>query len=262
MDILCIIQARSGSTRLPNKVLLSLEGKTVLEHVIERVSHSKLIDEVVVATTFNKEDIKIVNIVSGLGYRVFAGSEDDVLDRYYQCARLIKPKNIVRITSDCPLIDPDIIDYAIDNHIKSGADYTSNTLKETYPDGLDVEVFTYEALFEAWKNAKLTSEREHVTPYIRKNDKFKKYSVENDIDLSYLRWTLDREQDYKFIKEVYKHLYKQNNLFKTKEVLELLEKYTHLIEINKDITRNEGYQVSLKNDKILSSDYLNEIIGD
>ncbi|PMP90438.1 MAG: hypothetical protein C0170_06590 [Hydrogenobaculum sp.] len=156
------------------------------------------------------------------------------------------------------MIDPDIIDLVVKTHIDQEADYTSNTIKETYPDGLDVEVFTFEALKEAWLNAKLLSEREHVTPYIRKNDKFKKVSVENDKDLTSLRWTLDNKEDYEFLKEVFKRLYKQNKDFMTKDVLELLEKEPHLKDINKCITRNEGYIKSLKNDKILDLDYIKE----
>ena len=177
MRTLAIIQARTSSTRLPRKVLLPLEDKTVIEHVIERVSMAKLIDEIVVATTIEREDINIVKLVSSLGYRVFAGSKDDVLDRFFQVAKLIKPTNIVRITSDCPLIDPKIIDLVIETHLRENADYTSNTLVETFPDGLDVEIFTFKVLYEAWRNAKLLSEREHVTPYIRNSKRFKKINV-------------------------------------------------------------------------------------
>jgi len=258
MNIICIIQARVGSTRLPRKVLLPLEDKTVLEHVIARTLKSSLIEEVIVATTLEKEDLEIVKLVSSKGIRVFCGSKDDVLDRFYQAAKILNPKHIVRITSDCPLIDPDIIDIVIKKHLEENTDYTSNTLEETFPDGLDVEIFTFNALKEAWKNANLQSEREHVTPYIRKNPIFKKVSVKFDLNLSYYRWTLDREEDYLFLKEIFKNVYLNNPDFRMKDVLQYLEKNPHILEINNKIIRNEGYMKSLREDKKLNLDYLGE----
>ncbi|GAI87236.1 unnamed protein product, partial [marine sediment metagenome] len=190
MNIIAIIQARIGSTRLPRKVLMELEGKTVLEHVIERVKRSNLINDVVVATTILKDDLEIVKLCSNIGISVYCGSEENVLDRYYQTVRLFKAEHIVRITSDCPLMDPKIIDEAINLHLRKKADYTSNTIKETYPDGQDVEIFTFEALKKAWKNVNLASEKEHVTPYIRKNQSFKIVSLEYEKNLFHKRWTL------------------------------------------------------------------------
>ena len=143
MNIIAIIQARIGSTRLPRKVLMELEGKTVLERVVERVKYSKLIKDVVVATTILKDDLEIVKLCSNIGISVYCGSEENVLDRYYQTARLFKAEHIVRITSDCPLIDPKIIDEVINLHQRKKSDYTSNTIKKTYPDGQDVEIFTF-----------------------------------------------------------------------------------------------------------------------
>src|SRR4030043_210487 len=151
MDMLAIIQARTGSTRLHGKVLFDLEGKTVLEHVINRAKASKYITDVFVGTTIKKADLKIVKLCAELDVSVFCGSEDDVLDRYYQTARLVRPKHVVRITADCPVIDPMVVDKVIELHIKENADYTSNTFGETYPDGQDVEVFTFEALKELLK---------------------------------------------------------------------------------------------------------------
>src|SRR5688572_19407522 len=165
---LAIIQARLGSTRLPNKVLLTLAGKTVLEHVINRVRASKFINEVIVATTISSNDLEIISFCAKNKIRVFVGSEHDVLDRYYQAARLLQPDNVVRITSDCPMIDPEIIDEIGKKHLEEKADYSSNTLDETYPDGLDAEIISFKALKTAWEQATLPSDREHVTPFIKK----------------------------------------------------------------------------------------------
>lgn len=258
MTTIAIIQARLGSTRLPGKVLLDLEGKTVLEHVIERVKASELINDVVVATTIRKEDLRIIKLCAGLGISVYCGSVDDVLDRYYQAARLFKADHIVRITSDCPLMDPMVIDEVIALHIREKADYTSNTIKETYPDGEDVEVFTFDALKKAWKNANLASEREHVTPYLRKNPAFKKASLEFKKDLSHKRWTLDNPEDYEFIKLIYKNLYNKTQLFGMDEILKFIDKNPEVEKINKSILRNEGYLKSLKEDKTLNSEDIEE----
>ncbi len=258
MNIITIIQARLGSTRLPGKVLLGLEGRTVLEHVIGRVRSSKLANDVIVATTINKEDLEIVKLCASLGISVYCGSVDDVLDRYYQTARLFKADHIVRITSDCPLIDPKTIDDVVALHLSEKADYTSNTLKETFPDGQDTEIFTFNALKEAWKNANLASEREHVTPYIRKNPSFKHVNLEYNEDLSQKRWTLDNPEDYEFIKLIYENLYKNNPFFGMKEILKFTNENPEIEKINNSLSRNEGYLKSLKEDKILSSEGIEE----
>lgn len=259
MKIVAIIQARVGSTRLPKKVLLYLEGKTVLERVIERVTASKLINDVVIATTVNKDDLEIVKICSSNGVSVYCGSEDDVLDRYFQAARLLKADHIVRITADCPLIDPTVISEVIEFHLHKKADYTSNTFKETYPDGQDVEIFTFETLMKAWKNASLASEREHVTPYIRKNpDVFKLLNLEYKDNLSQKRWTLDNPEDYVFIKIIYNNLYHKNPLFGMKEIMKFINENPEIERINQHIVRNEGYLKSITEDKILNLDYIGE----
>jgi len=258
MKIIAIIQARLGSTRLPGKVLLDLEGKTVLEHVIDRVRASKYIDDIVVATTIQKGDLKIVNLCSNNGTSVYCGSENDVLDRFYQAARLFQAEHIVRITSDCPLIDPMVIDEVIKLHLAEKADYTSNTLKETYPDGQDTEIFTFEALKESWKNASLTSEREHVTPYMRKNQDFKCINLESKVDLSNKRWTLDNPEDYEFIKLIYKNLYNKNRFFNMNEILKFINNNPEIEGINKSIVRNEGYIKSLREDTTIELEDINE----
>jgi len=258
MKIIAIIQARLGSTRLPGKVLLNLEGRTVLEHVIGRVRSSKLVNDVIVATTINKEDLEIVKLCASLGISVYCGSVDDVLDRYYQTARLFKTDHIVRITSDCPMIDPKIIDEVVKLHLSEKADYTSNTLKETFPDGQDTEIFTFNALKEAWNNANLASEREHVTPYIRKNPSFKHVNLEYNEDLSQKRWTLDNPEDYEFIKIIYENLYTKNPFFGMKEILKFTNENPEIEKINNSINRNEGYLKSLKEEKILSLEDIKE----
>ena len=242
-----------GSSRLPGKVLMDLEGKTVLERVIERVKISNFVDNVVVATTVSEQDDKIEILCKKIGVKIFRGSQDDVLDRYYQTAKFFgadDADNIVRITSDCPLMDYRIIDLVIKVHLENKVQYTSNTFDETYPDGEDVEIFTFSALEKAWKEANLTSEREHVTPYIRKHPElFKLFNVKNDENLRDYRWTLDTKRDYEFIKAVYSDLYKIDPFFGMKQILNLLKNKPEIMDINKDILRNEGYLKSLREDK-------------
>lgn len=248
---LAIIQARIGSTRLPGKVMLKIYKKTILEHVINRVKKSRLIDLIVVATTLSVKDMKIVKLCSSKNILVYCGESDDVLDRFYQVAKIIKPKNIIRITSDCPLIDSKIIDNVISAHLKSKADYTANTFLERFPDGEDVEVFKYSALQKAWEKAKLESEREHVTPFLRKHPEiFKHKSVVSKDDYHNKRWTLDEKKDFVFIKNIYKFLYLKNNFFGMKEILNLLKLHPELENINSKIIRNEGYGKSFRKDKI------------
>lgn len=257
--IIAIIQARVGATRLPNKVLLDLEGKTVLERVVERARSSRLIEDAVVATTVKKEDLKIVNLCSSKGIRVYAGSEGDVLDRYFQAARLLGAGHIIRITADCPLIDSKVIDRGIGLHLSRKADFTCNTIKPTFPDGEDVEIFTFEAITAAWKNAKLSSEREHVTPYIKKHPEvFKLINFEHTEDLSLKRWTLDEKSDYRFIKLIYNKLYRKSKIFGMDSVFKLLKQHPEYEKINQKIVRNEGYLKSLKEDKVLNLGYNNQ----
>lgn len=255
MKYLAIIQARCGSSRLPSKVLKELEGKTALERVIERVQKAKLVDEVVVATTINKEDTPIVNLVSGLGVRVFAGSSGDVLDRYYQVAKLLKPEYVIRITADCPVIDYEIIDDVI-QEMEEETDYIA-AMSETLADGLDVEVVKYEALQKSWKEARLAHEREHVTMYIKNNkDIFKTQDYICKLgDLKNQRWTLDEKEDYEFISTIYKHFYEMGKTeFLSKDILAYLKEYPEVEKINKGFIRNEGLQISLKNDYVIEGE--------
>ncbi|MDD5595652.1 MAG: glycosyltransferase family protein [Candidatus Omnitrophica bacterium] len=249
-----IIQARVGSTRLPNKVLLKVLDRTILEYVIARVRQAKHVDQVFVATTTNKNDLGIVNLAKKSGVEVFRGSENDLLDRFFQTARLFKIKNIVRITADCPLIDPDIIDSVIKLYFKSKVDYCSNILKRSFPVGLDVEIFSFNALRTAWERAGLPSEREHVTPYIIKHpDRFKLANISFKKDLSVKRWTLDRKEDFKLIKAILEALYPKNPNFKIPDVIKFLNKHPNLEKINSHILYNEGYLKSVRRDKLFQS---------
>jgi len=256
---IAIIQARFGATRLPGKVLLKVMGKTILEYVVERVRKAGSVEDVIVATTTAKEDLRIVDLINGLKINVYRGSKDDVLDRFYQAARLFGAKDIIRVTADCPLIDPEVIDNVANYYFKSGADYCSNILEETFPDGQDVEIFSFYALSDAWKNAKALSEREHVTPYIRKNpDRFKLGAIKNKMNLGGKRWTLDQKEDFEFIKTILESLYPSNPDFNMEDVLKFLRRHPEVENINRGIPRNEGYQKSLKADKTTDINYTKE----
>jgi spore coat polysaccharide biosynthesis protein SpsF len=238
MNIIAIIQARMGSTRLPGKVLKKILGKPVILWDLDRISLSKLINEIVVAIPYGKENDVIVDVIREYNckIKITRGNENDVLDRYYQAAVQTNADVVVRITSDCPLIDPVVIDQVIRQFLENDCDYCSNSLIKTFPRGLDTEVFSFKALEKAWNFAKKDYEREHVTPYITENpERFKLLNVANDIDLSYLRWTLDTKEDFEFINAVYKKLYPKKQLFLMDDILKLLSSEPELIEINKHI---------------------------
>lgn len=251
-----------GSTRLSGKVMMDLCGSPVIKHVVNRLKHSNLIDKIIIATSFDSNNQPIIDFCQKNNINYFMGSEDDVLDRYYQTAvnNGIDDKDIiVRITSDCPLIDPGVVDKVINEHILNDNDYTANVLDCTYPDGLDCEVFNYSALKDSWINANLSSQREHVTLYIRDNpNKFKLGNVRNDVDYSELRWTLDEKEDFIFINEVYKSLYNYDSFFKMGEVIQLLQEKPELLNINSKFSRNEGLLKSLKEDVDLGSRNVDE----
>jgi len=247
--ILAILQARFSSSRLPGKVLQPILGKPMLLHQIERVQRSKMIDKLVVATSFDPSDDNIEKMCINNNIEVFRGSLDNVLDRFYQCSKHYNPSHIVRLTGDCPVADWQVIDEAISGHLSTNSDYTSNILPPTYPDGLDVEVVKKIALKEAWECAVLPSELEHVMPYIRNNSRFKKFNLENREDLSEHRWTVDNSEDFKFIKRIYEELYLNNNKFNTHDILKLLEKKPYIKDENYHIMRNEGALKSYKEDK-------------
>jgi spore coat polysaccharide biosynthesis protein SpsF len=248
--IVAIIQARTDSTRLPNKVMADILGKPMIVRLLGRVKESTTIDEIILATTTRAIDTPLANIVRNYGLPVFRGRWSDVLDRYYKAATKYHARGIVRITGDCPLIDPQIVDKVIQVFLKNKFDYVSNTLERTYPDGLDVEVFSYTTLQKAWKEAFIASDREHVTPYIRNNPKkFSLQNVKQTTDFSHLRWTVDQKQDLEFVREIFKRLYHKQKIFYMKDIIALLQEHPELKEINAGIKRNEGYIRSLEQDK-------------
>ena len=236
--ISAIVQARMTSTRLPGKVLMSIEGKPMLWHVINRLGYSKKINEIILAIPDTKENDCLEEFAKKEKIRYFRGSEEDVLARYYETAKKFKANVIIRICADDPLIDPQIVDEVIMEHLRSDADYTSNVLKRTYPRSLDVEVMTFQALKKSYQEAKEAPDREHVTLYIRQHpEKFKRTNVENSKDLSSFRWAVDEEKDLEFVREIYKRLYQGGRIFLMEEIVKLLEKKPQLLEINKNIKR-------------------------
>ena len=240
MRVIAIIQARMGSTRLPGKVLLDLAGEPVLARVVNRSQRATMLDEVVIATTTESRDEAIVELCSSRGWAHFRGSEDDVLDRYYQAAKKHHADIVVRITSDCPLIEPEIIDLVVQELLKDGSlDYVSNTLPpRTFPRGLDVEAMTFKTLERAWQEDKNSAWREHVTLYIYRNpEKFNIKAITNDKDLSHMRWTVDTLEDLRFVRYIYDHF--GHDYFSWHDVLDLLEEHPEWLEINKNVKQKE-----------------------
>jgi glutamate-1-semialdehyde aminotransferase/spore coat polysaccharide biosynthesis protein SpsF (cytidylyltransferase family) len=244
-QVIAIVQARVGSTRLPRKVLAELNGRPMLWHVVQRVRQACLVDRVVVATSTEAKDDAVAAFCDRNDVGCFRGSEGDVLDRFYETAAAFPAKFFVRITADCPLLDPDVIDHVLAILQTGQYDYVSNTLRYTYPDGLDTEAFTAEALAQTWCEATKPSEREHVTPYMRLSGKFRLYNVENDVDLSpqEYRWSVDDAKDLEFVRQVYARL--DHADFRLKDILMLLKKEPALRRLQGDAVFNEGYYRSL-----------------
>ncbi len=246
--VLCIVQARSSSSRLPGKVLKPIFGKPMIIHELERLRRSRRIDKIVLATSQDESDNELANIVVDNGFEAYRGSLDDVLGRYYQCAKTYQPEHVVRITGDCPVIDWRVVDAVIEKHLAEGNDYTSTS--EEYPDGLDTEIVRFSALEQAWKDARMSSEREHVTLYIRNHaDQFRCGQMACRQNLNRMRWTVDEPQDFEFIRKVYGELYGQNNDFSMQDILRLLECKPEMLTVNQGIQRNEGLLKSLREDK-------------
>lgn len=244
MKVVCLVQARVGSTRLPGKILKEICGKTILHHEIDRLKKCKEIDEIVIATTDKEDDDKIVNEAKKLSVKYFRGSENDVLSRFYYAAKENNADIIVRVTSDCPCIDFEILDkmliYFKDKYKEKQVDYLSNTIKRTYPRGYDIEIFTFSALEKSYINAKKEYEREHVTPYIYdKTNNFLKLSFENKDDYSEYRVTLDTIEDFIVIKNIFENLYYKNPYFKLNDVVQYLNNNLHIVDINKHIEQKK-----------------------
>jgi len=246
--VVAVIQARMGSSRLPGKSMAEIEGRPMLWHVVQRVKRASLVDRVVVATSTNPADDAIEKMCRESGVACHRGSEQDVLDRFYGAARAEKAAQIVRITADCPLIDPAVIDRVVRRFQRGDLDYASNAMVRSYPDGLDTEVFSFSALERAWHEAAKTSEREHVTPYLR-SDKFRTGNVESDTPATYqhYRWTVDELEDLEFIRAVYQAM-RGKESFGMNDVLSLLEQRPELEKMNAEIVSNRGYYKSLFED--------------
>jgi len=244
MKVVAIIQARMSSTRLPGKVLMPLAGQPVLAHVVQRSQACRKVNEVVVATSTDTSDDAIEKWCADNQVSLYRGSLNDVLDRYYQAAKLHGADAIVRITADCPAIDPQTVDEVIQGFIEGGYEFYG--LSGEFPDGLDCTVFSFKAIEQAWREAKLPSEREHVGPYIEKNPQlFKSGGLKKYTDLSHMRWTLDEPRDYEFLCQVFDQLAHQDKLFTAEDMLTLLKDQPELQTINQTIVRNEGYLKSL-----------------
>lgn len=244
-DTLIILQARTSSSRLPGKVLLPILNKPMLSHQISRLTKVKTPHQLIIATSELASDDAIAQLCQALNVKCFRGSLDDVLDRYYHAALANNPKgqvkNIVRVTGDCPLIDSTIIDKVIELFLTSKVDYCSNCEPATLPDGLDVEIFTLAALTKAWLLAKKSSEREHVTPFIRNNKHlFSCINFYHQPDLSHFRLTVDEPEDFELITKIYQSLYRKNHDFKLVDIINLLEQQPELALINQSLIRNEG----------------------
>lgn len=238
MKIAAIIQARMTSTRLPGKVLMDIAGNPMIWHLLERLKRSKRLDEIILAIPDTKASDKLEEFARGHGVSYFRGSEDDVLSRYYGAAKKFRADVIVRITSDCPLIDPAVVDEIIERHLASGADYTSNVLERTYPRGLDTEVFNFNALERAFRRAKEPYRREHVTPFIWEQPKiFKLESVKagKKMNRPEFRLTVDAMQDLELARAIYKHLYRPGAIFYTPAVIDLLDSHKEMAKINANV---------------------------
>jgi spore coat polysaccharide biosynthesis protein SpsF len=260
LNIVTVIQARTGSSRFPNKILLPLSNAPLLYRMYERVAASKLKGTIVIATTTDKSDDQVEELCKDYQLNCFRGHPTDLLDRHYQAAKLLNADVVVKIPSDCPLIDPNVIDkvlqYYLDNSSKY--DYVSNLHPATYPDGNDVEIMSFKVLMNACENAKLELEREHTTPYLWENpDKFRVGNVEWETGFDYSmshRFTIDYEKDYNFIKQVYDELYPINNKFTLKDILDLLDRKPEIRKINEEYCGVNWYRKHLNELKTITSD--------
>lgn len=239
VGVLAIVQARMGSTRFPNKVMKPIAGRPMIEVLLSRLSRAKEVDAILIATSEDPSNQPLVDHARALGYLCFQGSENDVLDRFYQAAKSVSARAVVRITGDCPLVDPALVDEVVRGFKASNVDYFSNISPPTYPDGLDVEVFTFEALEKAAVEASKAPEREHVTPYLRENPGFKRGLFKNDEDLSGLRWTVDEPADLEVIGKVFDR-FAPDIHFSWRSVLALQQAHPEIFEANQKIGRNEG----------------------
>lgn len=256
MKYIAIIQARMGSTRLPKKVMKQVLGKPLILYLLERVSKSKYIDKIIVATSTNSEDDILADYLENLNISVFRGSSDDVLSRYYKAFLTLTEeeqrttKGIIRITGDCPLFEAKICDELVEKFEKNSLDYASTS--EQIAEGLDCEILKKELLYEAYQNANLASQREHVTLYVNDNkEKYKILELENKTDDSIYRITVDEPEDFQVVKNIIEHFDKNNIELTIDNIKGYLDKHKEIYELNSKVIRNEGLIKSLNNDKYI-----------
>lgn len=243
MNVVAIIQARTGSTRLPNKIFLKLANKNLLFHVVDRLKYAKEIDNIVVATTISSNDNSVHEWCKVNSIDCFRGSENNVLERYFYAANKFNADIIVRITADDPFKDFRIIDQAVKILKKNKYDFVCNNSPVSFPEGLDVEVITIDALKTSYLNSTSNFEKEHVTQYIHRNkNMFKIFNIKNKTDLSSYRWTIDTQEDYLFVKEIYNKLYKLDKIFLSENIYELIDKYPQLLSINDKVKKSSLYK--------------------
>lgn len=241
-QIIVIDQARMGSTRLPGKVMKEVLDKPLLIYQIERLKRVKAVDRIVIATTTNKQDDLIAKTALECDVAVFRGSEEDVLNRYAEAAKEFQADIIVRITSDCPLIDPELIDSCLKQFLGNQTDYLSNTIEPTFPRGMDVEVFTFQALLTAEKNATRVPEREHVTPYLYQHpDIFKISHFKNSENLSKYRITVDTQEDFDLVKNLIEYLYPKDPQFNLEQIIRALQDHPEWVKINAEVKQKTDH---------------------
>tara|TARA_B100000809_G_C14970540_1_gene470743 strand:+ start:39 stop:863 length:825 start_codon:yes stop_codon:yes gene_type:complete len=248
-----VIQVRMGSTRFPGKIMMKLDEKfTVLDYVIRQLSHSKSLENIIIATTHLEQDNVIVEYAKNNELDYFRGEPLDVLDRYYKCAKKFSLDTIVRMTSDAPFLDPTIVDKVFSKFQETGCDFVSNNIIRTYPIGIDTEVFSMKTLEKTWNEAKLPSEREHVTTFIKKNREiFKLYNLENNKKIPIYRLTIDRKEDLEFLRAIAANIKKQPILMQ--DVYELFSQKPEILDLYNDrMNIVEGYNKSLKDDEEFS----------
>lgn len=233
MDVLCVLQARMSSTRLPGKVLMPILGVPMLERQLERVRRARRLDGLRVATSTDPADDAIARLCKDLGVACYRGSLHDVLDRYYRAAQELAPRHVVRLTGDCPLVDPAVVDALVELHLAGGYDYSSNVHERSYPRGLDAEIFRLEVLERAWQVARAPDEREHVTPWMYRNGpSLRRGALRDAVDRSRLRWTVDHPDDLAFVTRVFEALYPHNPAFTTADVHTLLARHPEIAALN------------------------------
>lgn len=239
MKIVALVQARMGSTRLPNKVMKEVGGLPMIDMLLKRLSRAKLLTQIVVATSTDARNLPLVEFVTARGYACEQGSENNVLERFVQAGRKYGADVVVRITGDCPLVDPELVDACVQGFLEAGVDYYSNTSPPTYPDGLDVEVIRFASLQRALDETQNSYDLEHVTPYVRNSDVFSKANLSNEEDLSGLRWTVDEQADLDVLRNIVSSFTSDAD-FGWRQVLDLQRQRPQLFEVNQQIKRNEG----------------------